>query len=513
MQAGVDGGAEQRLGVRVEFGGDGDGADAPAPYEQRPDLAAGDVVGLPLGAEPEVAAVVAGEQPASGGPDSRVVPAVGLGGALDDHRRAGAQGGPVDDDGVHAVEPPVGGAVEREDAAAGEQQVERGGEGLPAQDGGLGSERLEQVGGAAGASGERQDAEGAGELGGGEAVAVGLDRPAGEFARARAGRLLGCPAAVRLRKAELALAAAPDLAAGAHLQRPLDRRGGVDRRDGGALGEGVQERAGALEDEVGADRADAVGQRVLQPLLGVQHRHEERGVPVDGGDRQVPGGGGDADGRRVDGGGEDRGQQRFEVGRVVGALREDVPAAAGLLDLGDHADDVRDGDAAGVDGDQDPAEDVVDGGPLDALQSLEVAAERGAGLGGALVRGGLELDLQPVLVAPDAAGVAGRRGLEHALRRVGQVVQVTARERVRAGDDGADHPRRPHRGFSGHRGRGAYEGPGESGRLAEQAGADHHWDGAQRGHPGGEVRGLAGGGLGSTAGLREQAEQGHGAPR
>ena len=59
---------------------------------------------------------------------------------------------------------------------------------------------------------------------------------------------------------------------------------------------------------------------------------------------------------------------------MVGAPREDLRPAAGLLDRGDDLDHVVHADAALVEGDQHAADGVVHRGPLDAVEALQLAA-------------------------------------------------------------------------------------------------------------------------------------------
>ena len=84
-------------------------------------------------------------------------------------------------------------------------------------------------------------------------------------------------------------------------------------------------------------------------------------------------------------------------------------AAPGLLDGGDDADDVLDADPPVVEGDEHPADDVVDRRPLDAVEPLEVAAQGSPDLG--LLLGGRcgDLDLHVPVVAPRPGGCARAR--------------------------------------------------------------------------------------------------------
>ena len=85
-------------------------------------------------------------------------------------------------------------------------------------------------------------------------------------------------------------------------------------------------------------------------------------------------------------------------------------AAARLLDRGDDADDLLDGDPPVVDTDQHPADDVVDRRPLHALESLQVTAQRPADLG--LLLGGRRghLDVHGARARPDTRRVCRARG-------------------------------------------------------------------------------------------------------
>ena len=284
--AGLGDGGEQRLGVRVELGGDGHdarpGGGPRAGVRTSPPGASADSRGGPRRSRSRCRCS-APRRPGR----RRPCPA---GGRRPTRRRrrptrrprrcasmttggAAAQRVAVDDDGVDPVEPAVRRPVHRQHAAPAHQDVEGGGERLPAEDRRLGGERLEQVGRPARAPGERQQPERAAEGDRAEAGAVGLDRAAGQRRGPVAGRgqRLG-DVVLGLGSAQLRLAPPPHLPAGAHLDRLLDRGGGVDRGDGRALGQRVQERAGAGEDEVGADRADPRLDAVLEPLLGVEQR-------------------------------------------------------------------------------------------------------------------------------------------------------------------------------------------------------------------------------------------------
>ena len=143
--------------------------------------------------------------------------------------------------------------------------------------------------------------------------------------------------------------------------------------------------------------------------LAVEEGQRERRVPGEPWHRQHPAGVGDADADRVDGEGDQRRHQRFEVGRMVRVEREDLRAAAGLLDRGDDLDDVVDPDPALVEGHQHAADGVVDRGPLDTVEALQLAAQRPLHRRATLDRGSGELQVRTTAGDPHAAAAPGRR--------------------------------------------------------------------------------------------------------
>jgi hypothetical protein len=374
-----------------------------------------------------------------------------------------------------------------------------GGEGLAAQDGGLGGQRLQQVRRAARAAGQRQQAHRAPEGRGAEAGAVGLDRSPGERPGSLAGRgeRLG-GVLLRFRLAQLLLAAAPHLPSGSDLQHLLQGGRGVDRRDHGALGERVQEGAGPGEHQVGAHRPDPRLEGVLDPLLGVEQRDRERHVPRHRGDRQDLRGERHAHRRGVDGGVQDRGQEWFEVGRMVLALREDLLRAARLFDRSHDADDLLGGDPPVVETDQHPPDDVVDRRPLHAVEPLQVTAQRPADLGLLLDSRYCHLHGEVPVLARHPTRPSRERRLEHAPGDAGDAPDVPVGDGIRARDQRADRSGaglggglRQLERSAGHSGRGVRRGAGEPGRGA----------GRLREQPGGQDRGCRG-----------QAGTGHGHP-
>jgi hypothetical protein len=220
----------------------------------------------------------------------------------------------------------------------------------------------------------------------------------------------------------------------------------------------------------------------------------------------------------------DRGQQWFEVGRVVLSLREHLPPAAGLLDGRHDPDDLIDGDPPVVDPHQHPADDVVDRRPLDALEPFQVSPQRATGLRSVLRRrrrGDLDVyvPLPVPVVGPHPARVPRQRGLEHAAGDAGDAPDVPVGDRVRAGDQRADRPDaglggrlRELERAAGHRRRGVHGGTGETaGRprgLGEQSRGQ---DGGCDGEPGAGRR-QPRNRPGRAAGGRDPAEQSHRRP-
>ncbi len=186
------------------------------------------------------------------------VPSGGLCGGfeadLDDHRRARAQRGAVDDHGAHPVQPTVGRAVHRQHAAPAHPDVQDPGEGLPTLDGGLRRQRLEQIRRARRCEGQRQQAERRAQRRRAERAAVALDRTAGQRAGPGTGRGQRTGGRLDARAAQLGLAPPPHLPARPHLPHPGRGGRGVERGHDGALGQRVQQRAGTGEGQVRAGR-------------------------------------------------------------------------------------------------------------------------------------------------------------------------------------------------------------------------------------------------------------------
>ena len=240
--------------------------------------------------------------------------------------------------------------------------------------------------------------------------------------------------------AQLGLAPPPHLPARPHLPHPCGGGRGVERGHGRALGQRVQQRARSGERQVRAGGADPGDQRLPDPLLAVEDGQSEGRVPGEPGHRQHPAGVGDADADGVDGEGDQRRDQRLEVGGMLGVEREDLRAAPGLLDRGDDLDDVVHAHAALVEGHQHAADGVVHGGPLDAVEALELAAQRASHRGAARDRRRGQLQVRPPAGHPHAPAAPRRRGLEHRLPGLGEPFQVAVGGVVDAGDHRAGGP-------------------------------------------------------------------------
>ena len=176
------------------------------------------------------------------------------------------------------------------------------------------------------------------------------------------------------------------------------------------------------EDEVGADRADPGLEAVLDPLLGVEQRDGSVTCRLSAGIGRTFAASGHADGGDVDG-------RRRPPRPATARGRPDGPRAAGTpacrrgpaRSRSPRRRRPRPMTRRSSKADQHPAHDVVHRRPLDALEPLQVPAQRPADLRLVLRRrcGDLHLDMPVAVVVagPDPPGVPGQRRLDHARGR------------------------------------------------------------------------------------------------
>ena len=176
--------------------------------------------------------------------------------------------------------------------------------------------------------------------------------------------------------------------------------------------------------------------------------------------------------------------QRLEVGGVVGAEREDLRAAAGLLDRGDDLDDVVHARPGARRRSTSTRPTTSLPWPTDAVEPLELAAQRASHRRAARDRRGGQLQVRAPRDDPHAAAAPRRRRLEHRLPGLGEALEVAVRGVVDAGDQraggpraGLGQPRGGVRGGLGDRARGRARVP--DGRRDEGSG--------ERGGAGGEA--------------------------
>ncbi|MEZ5143930.1 MAG: hypothetical protein R2726_15625 [Acidimicrobiales bacterium] len=321
------------------------------------------------------------------------------------HREVGVQ-----DQAVHPVQPGQRLAADHEDAPARQVVAQFCEEGVATQASWLVQAGEQHGAGAAQALGGGQDDPTTGERGQRRPTRIGLQWPFGQrhgprrVGDRRGRHVIG--AGVQL---WLALLEQPSMGPGAaQRQAPLH---GVHRQGERALGQG---RAGGVEHgqgDVGRPRAHPRLQ--LAAKAGLVLDEAGHGADLDG-DRARPEHAGSQRDARADGvGGEGDGgaADRLTVAGLLDAVVGEplVTDAVAILDGLDDVDQLAHVDRVAVEGDDHPAGDAVDLGPVHALQASE---RRGDPLVEGLAAGvldGLDLDVGPALAGPHATPVPAPR--------------------------------------------------------------------------------------------------------